>query len=140
MSRTITRIPFRDPSSRRVAAGLPDAAGGPRPAMGRLPVGRGLLRVAGAGVATCVANAAVAEGGRILPPFDLQSAFGSAVIIGLLVFSTTLSIQSVRDRRRRDEIEAELARKTAQLKDVEDRATVLLGSERQILVRWNGGE
>ena len=140
MSRTITRIPFRDPSSRRVAAGFPDAAGGPRPAMRRLPVGRGLLRFAGAGVATCVANAAVAEGGRILPPFDLQSAFGSAVIIGLLVFSTTLSIQSVRDRRRRDEIEAELARKTAQLKDVEDRATVLLGSERQILVRWNGGE
>jgi signal transduction histidine kinase len=75
----------------------------------------------------------------LLPPLNLQSAFGSAVIIGLLVFSTTLAIQSVRDRRRRDEVEAQLSRKAALLREVEDRAEMLLGAERQILVRWPGG-
>jgi len=116
MSRTSTRIPDRDP-----------------------PRSPAALRLAFGGTLTAIPAAALAQDGSGMG-FGLQSAFGSALVIGLLVFSTTLAIASVRDRRRRDDIEAELSRKTARLKDVEDRAKILLGSERQILVRWNGGD
>lgn len=116
MSRTRARIPYREPAP-----------------------GRSVLRLAACATFTGIPAVALAREGAA-QGIDLHGAFGSAIVIGLLVFSTTLAIQSVRDRRRRDGIEADLSRKTAQLREVEDRAKILLGSERQILVRWNGGD
>ena len=99
-----------------------------------------LTRLGGTVALTCLAGSALADGGGFLPSFNLHSAFGTSVAIGLLVFSTTLSIQSVRDRRRRNELEAELSRVRNRLRDVEEEAKILLASERQLLVRWAGGD
>ncbi|HMO28491.1 PAS-domain containing protein [Enterovirga sp.] len=126
MSRTTIRDPFSD--APRAESAPPRAFAGP-----------GFPRLGIAGAALCAPGAALAGSGPLLAPLTLQSAFVSAIIVGLLVFSTTLALQSVRDRRRRDGIEAELSRKTARLRDLEERTRILLDSERQLLVRWNGG-
>ena len=116
MSRTISRILDSSPLGRRAA----------------------LMRAASTLALVCASGAARAEG--ILPPLNLHSAFGSAIVIGILVFATTLAIQSVRDRRRREEMEARLTTVTAALRDAESRSVLLLGTERQIVVRWPGGD
>ncbi|TDR87339.1 PAS domain-containing sensor histidine kinase [Enterovirga rhinocerotis] len=67
----------------------------------------------------------------------LQSVFGSALVMGLLVFTTTLAIFSVRDRRVWSDRDRESAVEIARLREVEDRTKILLGSERQVLVLWN---
>jgi signal transduction histidine kinase len=72
--------------------------------------------------------------GRLQP----QNAVAAAVLTGLVIFSTTTALLHLRERRRWTDREAALAAEVANLRDVQDRADLLLGSERQLLVTWNG--
>ena len=74
----------------------------------------------------------------LVPVIDLRSAFGSALIIGLVIFSTTLAILYLRERERWSERNQKLSAELARLRGVDDRAELLLGSERQVLVSWSG--
>ncbi|MDB5558720.1 MAG: multi-sensor signal transduction histidine kinase [Enterovirga sp.] len=70
--------------------------------------------------------------------FDPRSAFGFAILTGLVIFSTTLAILHIRERRTWTERERELASDLEGLREVAERAEFLVGSERQVLVLWTG--
>src|SRR4051794_15552384 len=72
--------------------------------------------------------------GRLQP----QNAVAAAMLTGLVIFSTTTALLHLRERRRWTERDRELAAEVASLRGAEDRAELLLGSERQLLVSWNG--
>lgn len=124
MSRTTARNPFRIPAPPRRSAGLRER----------------LLQLGASTAFTLWSGSALAQGALKLPHPTAQNAVGSAIVVGLLVFAATLSIQSVRDRRRRDELEAKLSSTGIELRALEERAKILLASERQVLVRWVGGD
>ncbi|WP_299566666.1 PAS-domain containing protein [Enterovirga sp.] len=75
-----------------------------------------------------------------MPYLDGRTAFGSAVIVGLIIFSTTLAIMYVSERRRWQEREREDEAELARLRGADDRAEFLLGSERQVVVVFDGDE
>ncbi len=136
MSRARIRAPCPPCPDRQVAE-LPVE---PR---GRPGSGRALRLLATTGLAFLASTpraAAALEIGDLVPTLDLHSTFGSAVVVGLVIFSTTLAILSVRERRRWSETESRLAAEVGRLQSAEDRAELLLGSERQVLVLWSGRE
>jgi len=91
---------------------------------------------AGAGALT--AGPAQSFRADLLPPLDLSNLFGSAVIVGIVIFSTTLAILHLRERRRWNEAEQALSSELVRLRGADDRAEFLLGSERQVIVVWSG--
>jgi signal transduction histidine kinase len=118
--------------------------------------GRRLTRFAiklGAGVACCAAGsvaADVASAGpldllnpdflRSLLWFDPRSAFGFSILTGLVIFSTTLAILHIRERRIWTDRERELVAETESLRDAAERSELLVGSERQVVILWTGRE
>jgi signal transduction histidine kinase len=94
-----------------------------------LPLFSGQARAGSLGEATrFLASAA----DRIEP----QAAAGFGLIMGLLIFSVTTALLHLRERRRWAERERALAGEVASLGGAQDRAALLLGSDRQILVTW----
>jgi signal transduction histidine kinase len=69
---------------------------------------------------------------------DPKSAVGLTVATGLVVFATTLSILYVRERQRWNARERDLLAEIERLRATADRAGLLIGSERQLVVVWDG--
>lgn len=90
--------------------------------------------------AVCVPMAARADTADLIPVLDSRSAIGSAVIVGLIIFSTTLAIMYVKERQRWQDRERAREADLARLRGADDRAEFLLGSERQVVIVWNGAE
>jgi signal transduction histidine kinase len=67
-----------------------------------------------------------------------HNAFGLAVLLGLVIFSTTLSILHMRERGRWAEEERRLRGELDSLHGARERADVLLASERQVILSWEG--
>ena len=68
----------------------------------------------------------------------LHNATGLAVLIGLTVFATILSLLHLRERGRWTRRERDLIADLDALRGSEDRAEMLLASERQVIVTWSG--
>lgn len=69
---------------------------------------------------------------------DPRSAFGVSVLIGLLIFALVLAILHIRERQAWATRERALQAEIAILRDASERANVLIGSEPQLVVTWNG--
>jgi signal transduction histidine kinase len=67
-----------------------------------------------------------------------QTAIGFALLMGLIIFATTTAILYLRERNRWTGRERALGGEIASLRGAHDRAELLLGSERQLLVSWSG--
>ena len=74
----------------------------------------------------------------VLQMFDLHNTTYFSVLLGLVAVSTMTALVHVRERRRWGERERALLAELANLRGVNDRVELLMGSERQILVSWNG--
>jgi signal transduction histidine kinase len=62
----------------------------------------------------------------------------AALLTGLVIFSTTTALLHLRERRKWSEREHRLATQVASLRGAHDRAELLVGSERQLVVTWSG--
>ncbi|WP_375410448.1 ATP-binding protein [uncultured Methylobacterium sp.] len=67
-----------------------------------------------------------------------HNAAGLAILIGLTVFSTILSLLHLRERTRWTRREGELAAEVARLHGSHDLADLLMNAERQVIVTWAG--
>ncbi|WP_246733376.1 PAS domain-containing sensor histidine kinase [Methylobacterium sp. BTF04] len=67
-----------------------------------------------------------------------HNAAGLAILIGLTVFSTILSLLHMRERGRWTRRERDLMTELGMLRGAHDRADMLLNSERQVIVTWLG--
>jgi PAS domain-containing protein len=81
------------------------------------------------------AAGAVASAAYRLEP---QNAAGFGLVMGLLIFSVTTALLHLRERRRWADRERALAGEVASLRGAHDRAALLMGADRQILVTWSG--
>ncbi len=73
-----------------------------------------------------------------LANLDPHNAIGLATFLGLVVFATATAVLYVREHRKWAEHERVLSAELANLRDAKDRAELLTGSERQVIVTWIG--
>jgi signal transduction histidine kinase/PAS domain-containing protein len=73
-----------------------------------------------------------------LPVFDLHNAVYLSAFMGLVAFSTTTALVFLRERRRWTARERSLRAELATLRGASDRAELLIGSERQLVISWAG--
>ena len=101
-----------------------------------------LLGGVGLGCASIAPNASQAVTAADLLPsltrLDPHNAVGLALTMGLVIFSTTLALLHVRERRRWADRERRLAEELTNLRGARDRADMLIGAETQIVVSWDG--
>ena len=71
---------------------------------------------------------------------DPQGAVAFALLMGLIIFTTTTAVMYVRERGRWASRERALTADLADLRDLRDRVRLLIGSERQLIITWNGPE
>ncbi|QRE75847.1 sensor histidine kinase [Methylobacterium aquaticum] len=103
---------------------------------GRTP--RRLGGRAGAGIlGGALGLAAAAQAAETAPGLHAHNAVGFAVLIGLTIFATILSLLYLRERARWARREHTLNAELAELRGAHDRADLLLGSEPQIVVTWD---
>jgi signal transduction histidine kinase len=107
-------------------------------------------RVAGLAIAAApLAALALASSARALPfelipsevlPgwLDLRTAYGLAILTGLVIFATTLAILHIRERDNWTTRERELAAEIERLRDASTWGELVLGSEGQVIVVWTG--
>ncbi|MCB5174958.1 MULTISPECIES: sensor histidine kinase [Microvirga] len=74
----------------------------------------------------------------VLNSFDLHNAGYLGLFMGLVAFSTTTSVMLLRERRRFAQREEAMRTELASLRGADDLVTLLMGSERQLLVSWQG--
>ncbi len=70
--------------------------------------------------------------------FAPQTAVSFSLMMGLLIFALTTALIHLSERNRWTRRERALAAEIAALAGVQDRVDMLLGAERQVIVRWNG--
>jgi signal transduction histidine kinase len=70
--------------------------------------------------------------------FEPQTAIGFALLMGLIIFATTTAILHLRERSRWSGRERALSAELGALRGAHDRAEMLTGSERQLVVGWGG--
>ncbi len=70
--------------------------------------------------------------------FDPRSAVGFSILTGLVIFSVTLALGHIRERRAWAERELGLAVELQALRDIADRIGFLIGAERQVIVVADG--
>ncbi|WP_445502034.1 ATP-binding protein [Microvirga sp. G4-2] len=70
--------------------------------------------------------------------FNLHSAAAFGLFMGLMSLTTITSLLLMQERRRSARVERALRRELAALRGSDDLATLLMGSERQLLVSWQG--
>jgi signal transduction histidine kinase len=100
-----------------------------------------LVSLAGSPLLARPAEAALADGALGLlaeARFDPQTAIGFALLMGLIIFATTTAILHLRERSRWAGRERALTAEIGALRGAHDRAEMLLGSERQLVVSWSG--
>ena len=73
-----------------------------------------------------------------LTGFDLHNVAYFSIFMGLVAFSTTTALMLLRDQRRFARRERALRAELASLRGADDLATLLMGSERQLLISWQG--
>lgn len=73
-----------------------------------------------------------------LHSLDLHNAGYFGLFLGLVAFSTTTALMLLREQRRSARQEDALRAELASLRGADDLATLLMGSERQLLVSWQG--
>jgi signal transduction histidine kinase len=73
-----------------------------------------------------------------LPVFDLHNAVYFSAFMGLVAFSTTTALVFMRERRRWSARERSLMAEVSNLRAASDRAELLLGAERQLVITWTG--
>ncbi|RDI62483.1 sensor histidine kinase [Microvirga subterranea] len=69
---------------------------------------------------------------------DLHNAGSIGLFLGLVAFSTTTALMLLREQRRSARMEEALRAEIAGLRGADDLATLLMGSERQLLISWQG--
>ncbi|SCY52230.1 PAS domain-containing sensor histidine kinase [Microvirga guangxiensis] len=70
--------------------------------------------------------------------FDLHSAAAFGLFMGLVSLTTITSLLLMVERRRSGRVERSLRKELAALRGSDDLAALLMGSERQLLVSWQG--
>ncbi|KLK94093.1 histidine kinase [Microvirga vignae] len=70
--------------------------------------------------------------------FNLHSAAAFGLFMGLVSLTTITSLLLMQERRRSARVERALRKELAVLRGSDDLATLLMGSERQLLVSWQG--
>ncbi|PVE25121.1 two-component sensor histidine kinase [Microvirga sp. KLBC 81] len=70
--------------------------------------------------------------------FNLHSAAAFGLFMGLVSLTTITSLLLMQERRRSARVERALRKELAALRGSDDLATLLMGSERQLLVNWQG--
>jgi signal transduction histidine kinase len=73
-----------------------------------------------------------------LPHFELQNAAAFALFMGSVAVATAAGLTLIRERRLWRRRERRLTGEIMRLRGAEDRAELLMGSERQILISWSG--
>ncbi|MFC5555849.1 sensor histidine kinase [Methylobacterium iners] len=71
-------------------------------------------------------------------PIQHHNVAGLAILIGLTVFATILSLLHIRERARWTRREGDLNAELSALRGAHDRAEMLLNAERQVIVTWSG--
>ncbi|MEQ4599161.1 MAG: two-component sensor histidine kinase, partial [Methylobacteriaceae bacterium] len=97
----------------------------------------GVLVVA-APVAALAEGAPSIEARPMLGAMQTHNVAGLAVVLGLILFATILSLVYLRERVGWTRKERALQDELAHLRGAHDRAEMLLHSERQVLVAWAG--
>ncbi|HEX8664722.1 MAG TPA: ATP-binding protein [Beijerinckiaceae bacterium] len=109
-----------------IARGLPRA----------LPL---LASVAPAALGIGAAEASLLDKGAALLTFaHAQNAVGLSLLLGLTIFATTTALLHLHERTRWARRERALNGEIASLRGAHDRAELLIGSERQLVVSWSG--
>jgi len=75
---------------------------------------------------------------ELLYSFNLHSAAAFGLFMGLVSLTTITSLLLMIERRRSARVERALRKELAILRGSDDLATLLMGSERQLLVSWQG--
>lgn len=79
-----------------------------------------------------------AEFVEFIQGLQLHGAAYFGLFMGLVAFSTTTALMLLREQRRSWKMERALRREIAALRGADDLAALLMGSERQLLVSWQG--
>src|SRR5918997_3852114 len=109
--------------------------------------GQGRRRLAGDGISAL--RAALGEGPPpfaeavsdllgFLPLFDLHSATTVTLVVGSVAVATAASLLLMRERKNSAGREHSLRTEVATLRGAQDRADLLMASERQFLISWTG--
>jgi signal transduction histidine kinase len=69
---------------------------------------------------------------------DPHNAMGFSLLIGLVIFATTTAVLHMRERARWGRRERALSVEIESLRGAHDRAEMLIGAERQLIVTWSG--
>jgi signal transduction histidine kinase len=124
--------------------------GGPRQSEGGSSVTRDRLRTAALGsLLAGVSEPALAQGVLsvteaasdllgFLTVFDFHSATSFTLVIGSVAVATAASLLLMRERREWAHREHALRGELASLRTAQDRAELLMASERQLIISWNG--
>src|SRR5215211_7148229 len=104
---------------------------------------RGVLRRAFAPLLTAGLGAAPAEASILdhaaeLLRLDPHNAIGLSLLLGLTIFATTTALLHLHERTRWSRRERALNGEIASLRGAHDRAEMLIGAERQLVVSWSG--
>jgi signal transduction histidine kinase len=98
-----------------------------------------LASVAPAALGIGAAEASLLDKGAALLSFaHAQNAVGLSLMLGLTIFATTTALLHLHERARWARRERALDGEIASLRGAHDRAELLIGSERQLLVSWGG--
>src|SRR4051812_41145073 len=98
----------------------------------------GALVVAAAGLPGPALVAAPADSFILAGSLHTHNLAGLAILIGLTVFATILSLMHLHERSRWTRREREQAAALGALRGAHDRAEMLLNAERQVIVTWAG--
>ncbi|MBZ6077507.1 sensor histidine kinase [Microvirga puerhi] len=79
-----------------------------------------------------------AELAALLHGWKLENAAYFGLFFGLVAFSTTTALLLLREQRRHARVERALRAEMLSLRGADDLANLLMGSERQLLVSWQG--
>src|SRR5215207_8967996 len=97
-----------------------------------------LLAPLAAALGAAPAEASVLEHAAELLRLDPHNAIGLSLLLGLTIFATTTALLHLHERTRWSRRERALNGEIASLRGADDRAEMLIGSERQLVVSWSG--
>src|SRR4051794_7771368 len=91
-------------------------------------------------VSPCAAAEPGASAAELLASahLDPHNAMGVSVLMGLVIFATTTALLHLRERGRWTRRERALSAEIEELRGAQDRAEMLVGAERQLIVTWRG--
>ncbi|HEX8168046.1 MAG TPA: PAS-domain containing protein [Beijerinckiaceae bacterium] len=97
-----------------------------------------LAAVAPGALGTAAAEASLLDRGAELLTLGPHDAIGLSLLLGLTIFATTTALLHLHERTRWARRERALNNEIASLRGAHDRAELLIGSERQLVVSWSG--